>query len=464
MLTAGDQSALSKQLRGELLQPGSTGYDDQVRGYNTAVTHTPDLVVRAAAATDVQQAMRYAAEAGLAVGVQATGHGATVPMTEGLLITTGGLDTLEIDPASRTARIGAGVRWRQVIDAAAPHGLAPLNGSSSDVGAVGFTLGGGLPVMGRTFGFAADRVRSLEVVTPDGQLRSVDPDHDADLFWGLRGSQSNLGIVTSMEMELVEVRSFYGGGLFYAAQHIPAVLHAYRQWCQGLPEAITTSVAILRLPPAPEVPEVLRGAPVAHVRVCSLAGAAATERMLSPLRTAAPAVLDAIGELPYEQIDSVHRDPENPIPTCHRGLLLRALTAETVEAVLEVAGPQVQTPLVICEIRQMGGALARYDRAGAAGNAVSGRDAAFWALAIGLVTPETAASAPAAADAVAAAVKPWGTGTTIMTMHGSPGDEVDRARAWDQPTYERLVRLVKRTDPAGLLRFGHAVGRPVGAR
>ena len=84
-----------------------------------------------------------------------------------------------IDPEARTARVGAGVRWRAVIDAAAPYGLAPLNGSSSSVGVVGYTLGGGIGPMARRYGFAADHVRSFTIVTADGEIRTVDEQHHA---------------------------------------------------------------------------------------------------------------------------------------------------------------------------------------------------------------------------------------------------------------------------------------------
>ena len=161
-------AALSAELTGSLLAPGSTAYAEEIAAFNTAVVHRPDLVVGAANTADVQVALSYAAAHGLPVGVQATGHGATEPVAAGVLISTRRLDSLGIDPVARTATVGAGVAWREGITAAALHGLAPLSGSSSDVSAVGYPLGGGLPVMGRTFGFAADRVRAFDVVTPDG--------------------------------------------------------------------------------------------------------------------------------------------------------------------------------------------------------------------------------------------------------------------------------------------------------
>src|SRR5262249_46496333 len=164
-----------------------------------------------------------------------------------------------------TARVGAGVKWRPVIDAAAEHGLAPLNGSSSDVGVVGYTLGGGLGPMARTYGFAADHVLALGVGPAGGQIRRVDADHYPDLFWALRGGKGNFGIVTAIEFELVPVTRLYGGGIFFPGAAAPEVLHEFAHWSKQMPEEVTTSVALLRLPDFPFIPEPLRGKLSVHL-------------------------------------------------------------------------------------------------------------------------------------------------------------------------------------------------------
>lgn len=448
---------LEQRLTGPLWRPGSQDYEREVVGFNLAVTHQPDVVVVAADRADVQAVLQFACATGTQVTVQATGHGAVAPVTNGILLKTARLDTLQVDTEGRTVRVGAAVRWREVIEACAPLGLAPLNGSSSDVSAVGYTVGGGLPVMGRTYGFAADRVRELDVVTPEGRLRRVTAESEPDLFWGLCGGQGNLGVVTAMVIELVELRSVYGGGLFFAAQDMRTVLHAYSAWCVDLPESTSTSVAVVRLPAAPSVPQDLRGQTLAHLRVCHDGPAIEGEALLAPMRALAEPLLDTVAPLPYARIDEIHQDPDHPVPFCQRGMLLRELTPATVDALLAVVGPDVATPVALCEIRQLGGALGR---APLAGNAVGGRTAAFSLLALAVVTPETSARAPDAVDAVLTAAQPWATGRTFVNLHGSRGDEADLARAWEPETYERLRRLVATVDPQGVLRSGHAIGRP----
>jgi len=202
---------LANSLTGALHLPDDPAYDAAVTPWNVAVPVRPAAVVVARDASDVAAAMRYAAGEGLRVAVQCTGHGATAGVDAGvLLVKTAGLDTVEVRPDG-SARVGAGVQWQQVVDASVPHGYAPLNGSSLDVGVVGYTTGGGLGPMARRFGLASDRVTGFDVVTPDGVVRRATPAQHEDLFWGLRGGKGCLGIVTAVEFTLVPVVSLYGG-------------------------------------------------------------------------------------------------------------------------------------------------------------------------------------------------------------------------------------------------------------
>src|ERR1700754_507745 len=137
-------STLSAEVTGPVLAPYDGGYAEEVAAFNLAATHTPELVVGATSDADVAGAVRYAGDHGLHVHVQGTGHGAEVPITSGMLITTKRLDALTIDPATRTATIGAGQQWGAVVAAAAKHGLFPVSGAASTVGVAGLLVGGGV--------------------------------------------------------------------------------------------------------------------------------------------------------------------------------------------------------------------------------------------------------------------------------------------------------------------------------
>ncbi|SDH64440.1 FAD/FMN-containing dehydrogenase [Sinosporangium album] len=434
--------ALARRLRGSVLRAGDPGLAAETLAYNTAFTLAPDLAVRATCPDDVAAAFGHARERGLGVAVQATGHGLTADVAGALLVSTRGMRAVTVDPGARTARIEAGATWGEVIKATTPYGLAPLNGSFPGVGAIGFTLGGGLGPMSRKYGYAADHVRSFEVVTPDGVTRTVDPEREPDLFWGLRGGKGNLAIVTSMVIGLVPVARFYAGGVYFAGESAEDLLHAYRDWVTGLPDETTSSIAILRLPDAPGLPEQIRGRVVVHLRMAHLGSAEEGAALVAPLRRMGTVLLDELRERPYTEVGAIHNDPPNPLDFGEYCVLLRDLP---VGDLLAAAGPDVELPLDLVEIRHLGGAAAREPQIP---NAVGGRDAEFCLLSVGL--PEYTATAGAA---VANAVAASHTGGTLLNFCG----QGDPRRAYTAETYGRLAALKRVYDPQGLLRFGHVV-------
>jgi hypothetical protein len=253
------------------------------------------------------------------------------------------------------------------------------------------------------------------------------------------------------------VSRVYGGGIYFAGEHAPDLLRAYREWSAGLDEQTNTSIALLRLPPIPDIPEPLRGRFVAHLRVVHLGDAESGERVVAPMRAVAPAIIDLVGEMPYTAIDSVHQDPDHPVPAHERGILLASLDDEVIDQLLALAGPGAQTPVMVIEVRQMGGALSRQP---AVPNAMDNRDAAFVLGAIGVLMGPAAGLVPAATDALVASFTRFSTrpgGATLINFHGRPGDAADRARPWNKATHARLSELKALYDPENLLRFGHAI-------
>ena len=451
-----DIAALVEAVGGPVLTPDHESYLAECAAYNLAVTHRPAVVVGATGAADVRAAVRFAAEHGLAIAVLATGHQAIVPADGAVLITTSRMATIAVDPEARTVRIEAGVRWQQVVDAAAEHGLAPLNGSSPLVGVVGFTLGGGLsPTMGRAFGWAADHVRAVDVVTADGELRHSTPDTEPDLFWALRGGKSNFGVVTALEFALFPVTRLYAGGLFFAGEHTAQLLHAYREFAATAPDEMTTSIALLRLPPLPFVPEPLRGRFTIHVRVSFLGSMRNGQRLIAPLRDAAPVLIDTVDELPYSRFAEIHADPVDPAPFLERTALIQRLTPETVDTLVELAGPDADCPVAFVELRQLGGALSRPPELA---NAVGNRDAAFafWIVSIGM--PQDAAIPMGYADTLLDRLAPWCTDGKYLNFMSTEDTSVEQVRpAYSTETYQRLQSVKATYDPANLFRLNHNI-------
>ena len=271
---------LDARTAGAVAVPGDADYATLVSPWNLAVPVKPAAVLAAETAQDVVEAVRFAARNGLRVTPQATGHGPMAELATELLVTTKGLDECVVHPEG-WARVGAGVKWLRVVEAAAPHGLAPLSGSITDVGVVGYTTGGGLGPMARTYGLAIDLVRAIEVVTGDGVLRRVTPTEHPELFFGLRGGKGMLGIVTAIEFDLVPQPTFYGGSLWFDGEDAETVIMEWLHWSEDLPELGTTSIALFQLPPMPGVPPELAGRLTLSVRYLWTGDATEGERQFA---------------------------------------------------------------------------------------------------------------------------------------------------------------------------------------
>jgi FAD/FMN-containing dehydrogenase len=454
----GDLAALRADVCGPVLVPTDPAVSTETAGFNAAVRHRPDVVVGATCAADVAAAVRWAAERGLSVAVQATGHGADVAVEGGVLVTTGRMTSVSVDPVARTARLGPGARWADVVEAAGPRGLAPLSGSSPAVGAVGYVLGGGLPILGRAFGFGADLVRSFEVVTADGRARHVDSGSEPDLFWALRGGRGAFAVVTEMTVELLPLTTVYGGTILYPGAAAPEVLHRWRRWVLDQPDEMCTSLAVMRFPDLPFLPEPLRGQCVVALRVAYVGPPEEGERLLAPMRDAAPALEDAVGPLPWTASASIHRDPTDPMPVAQAGSTLRELPAEAVDALLGVAGPDAPLPLAMVELRHLGGAFAREPEAP---NAVPARDAAFSLFTLGALAPPVADAVPGALRAVRDALRPWAARGCLLTFLGEADAEAV-SRNWEPAVWARLRAVKAAYDPTEVFRQGHRV-TPSGA-
>jgi hypothetical protein len=404
--------AWTQQVQGPVFRPGDSEFDEETSGFQTAYKHRPAYVVAATGADDVRAAL--AGAGGLPVAVQATGHGRTVPLDGGVLISTRRMTGLRVDPGRRSAWIEAGVRWQQVITAAAEHGLAPLSGSSPEIGAVGYILGGGLGVLARRFGYAADHVSSIDLAAADGSLRHVTADDDPDLFRELCGAGHGLGVVTAMEIGLVPVTRLYGGGLYVDGPHVPELLEAYRDWAADLPDELTSSIALIPYPDMAAVPELLRGRYAAHVRIAFAGPTAQGERLVAPLRTAVPLLRDTLGELPFTESASIYNDPAWPHSYGGTNAMLRELDPTALRGMVELAGPGAPVPCIV-QLNHLGGALARPP---AVANAVGHRDAAYLVRVLSVLGDPAAASR--AHGRLLDALAPWTVGRLRNFLFGQP--------------------------------------------
>lgn len=432
------------------------GYDTERLGYNLSVEHRPEVVVPAASVDDVIAAVRHAAAHGLGVAVQATGHGPSRSADGQVLITTSRLDGITVDPDARTARIEAGVRGGALVRAAAEHGLAPLSGSSPEVGAVSYHLGGGLGILGRGLGWAVDHVRAIEIVTADAaghvELRRVTATQDPDLFWALRGGgKGTFGVVTAIEIDLHPIARLYGGGMHFAADTAERALATWAEWTRTVPEAMSSSVLLIRMPDIPALPDNLRGQYVLHLRFAHTGSADEGKQLVHPFRELGP-ITDTVAEMPYSAVGTIHAEPTTPVKFHARNTMLESLDPAAVTELLRHAGPAADAPYLV-ELRHTGGAL---NRPGAIPSALARRDGQYVLYAGAAAEP---AQLPALCTAFArlfTAMNPWSTGGVCVNFLSGPDiTATELATGYLPGDLDRLTAIKQTVDPRDMFRTHH---------
>jgi hypothetical protein len=429
-----------------LSEPGEVAYEAGRRAFNLAADQHPDRVALPRDEAEVAFAIRFAAEFGMTVVPQATGHGAAAlgALENTLLLRTDRMRAVEINPTELRARVQSGARWEDVVPAASDLGLSALHGSSPDVGIVGYTLGGGLSWYARRYGLAANHVTSIEMMTADGELRRIDDTSDPDLFWALRGGGGGFGVVTSIEFELLPAAAVFAGALFFPWERSDEVLHAWNDWTPGVPDELASVGRILRFPPLPQIPEALRGKAFAIVEVVYLGSEAEGAELIAPLRRLGPA-MDTFAAVPPAGISGLHMEPRDPVPYASDHQLIHHLPRRAIDDLVGLVGPNSGSPLLGFELRHLGGAVARETSGHGALGSVPGTYGTFG---VGLAPDAKAISALGERLAmVRGLLEPYDAGYPLSNFTAQGAQPT---RFFDATTAARLERIKRRVDPHGV--------------
>jgi FAD/FMN-containing dehydrogenase len=439
-----------------LVLPHDPNWDEARVAWNLAFDQQPAAVALPESVDDVIAVVRWARKRGLRVAPQGTGHnaGAMGSLAHTVLVKTERMRGVEIDPENRRARVGAGVLWAEVSDAAAEHGLAALAGSSHDVGVVGYSLGGGISHLARRYGLAANSVTAVELVNADGELVRADSENEPDLFWALRGGGGSFGVVTALEFALYPIEEVYAGVLFFPIERGSEVLRAWRRWVDDVPEEMMSIGRFLQFPPIPDIPEPLRGGSFVVIEATYVGDEESAAKLLRPLRELGPA-MDTFATIPVEELRELHMDPPQPVPAIGDGMLLADLPDEGIEALVAAAGAESGSPLLSVEVRHLGGALGRK---GPGAGALASIEAGFVMFAVGLtMTPEMGSAVKAHVEHVQATLSRWDAGRDYLnfTERRERGE-----RLFGAATYRRLQAVKAQVDPDDLFRSNHPVRLP----
>ncbi|SEO47669.1 FAD-binding protein [Trujillonella endophytica] len=381
-------------------------------------------VVRAATAADVVAVLRLAGRHGIAV------REGTAPLPRAVVVDTTALAGTTVSPAG-WARIGAGAVWTQVLDAAAGAGLVAVTGASAAERVVDSVTGGGVGPVARTYGLASDHVRAVEVVTGDGVLRRATPTEDAELFWGIRGGGSGLGVVTAVELDLLPGAPLGTALLRYPGGEAAAVLRAWREWAPALPPHVGTTLVLAR-PRA--------GEPTVAVSVVWTGEPEDGAGVIAPLRDAVRPRASAVGVRGRGDL----RPAAVGRPSGRESsLLLDRLPAAGADAALRALGGGLPRWV---EVRLLGGAVGW---APAVPSAVGPRDAALAVRVIGGGRPEERAATRVCADELAGALGQATGGRAPAHDRAASPDVLARDHA--PAVRARLAALSAATDPHRIL-------------
>lgn len=437
--------------------PGDPGYDEARLAWNRAVDQRPAAVAEPRTVHDVSRLVRLATENGLRIAPQTTGHNAGPLAQRGLddviVLKTSALSSVSVDPVRRIARVGGGTLWDPVVNAAGEHGLAALHGSSPDVGIAGYSLGGGIGWYARAHGLAANHVTAAELVIGDGTIVRTDAEHDPELLWALRGGGGSFGVVTALEFSLFDIPTAYAGMMIFDIGRAEEVLRRWSAWAVAAPDQVTTSFRVLHLPPLPELPPFLSGRSVVVIDGAVLASDDTADRILGDLRALQPE-MDTFLRVPASSLSRLHLDPEGSAASAGSSAMLTGLDDTAVSAFLSAVGDRRTTSLMIGELRQLGGALARPQ---AGGGAVSHLDGQFLAFGAGMVmSPELALRIGADAAAFTGALAPWAGGRSYLNF---VEDAVDARQGYHPSTWQQLAGIRSAVDPNGVFAANHQVPR-----
>lgn len=296
--------AFGNRLRGDLLRPESPGYDDARSVWNAMIDRRPALIARCAGTADVVCAVNFAREHSLLNSVKGGGHNIAgqAICDDGLMIDLSGMQGVKVDAKARTAWTQPGCTLGCVDRETQLHGLAAVMGFVSTTGAAGVTVGGGFGYLTRKYGWTCDTLRSVEIVTSDGAVRTASESENPDLFWAVCGGGGNFGIVTGFDYDLFPVGpEIYSGAIAWKGQDAAEVLEFFRNFAGSAPPELTCVAGLRMAPPAPWLPKEMHSKPIALVIVCHSGSVEQAERDLAPLKAFGSPVGDVVTRRPYTQ-------------------------------------------------------------------------------------------------------------------------------------------------------------------
>jgi FAD/FMN-containing dehydrogenase len=345
--------ALADGFTGQLLRPADAGYDEVRRVHNGLIDKRPAVIARCRNAREVVGAVNLAQRLGLETAVRGGGHNVAglATVDGGFMVDVSPMKGIAVDAERRTARVGAGVTWAELNIATQAHGLAVTGGVVSSTGVAGLTLGGGLGWLMSKYGLALDNLISIELVTAAGDLIAASETENPDLFWAVRGGGGNFGVATAFEFQLHEVGPIVTGGLIaHPFASAGEVLRLFRDCTAALPDEQAIVAGLIHAPD---------GSGLAAMVTCHCGSLEDGERAMAPLRRLASPLTDALGQMPYADLNAMLDDayPKGAL-NYWKSSFLSTLSDDAIDTIVECFG-RCPTPMGQIILEHVHGAATR---------------------------------------------------------------------------------------------------------
>jgi FAD/FMN-containing dehydrogenase len=449
-------AGVRERMNGRVLLPGEQAYDAARQVWNASHDHRPALIAQPLSVADVRAAVGLAREQELPVCVRGGGHNhAGYGVADGaLMLDLSGMVSVQVDHARRVATVGGGATWGVLDRATQAAGLAVTGADVSPVGVAGATLGGGAGWLHRMFGLSCDNLLAAEIITADAQVLPASADEHPDLFWALRGGGGNFGAVTSLTFALHPVGPAYVGTVVCPMDRAAEALAVYQHLCASGGDRLFPRAMLLTAPPAPFIPEQIRGRPAVILSAAWFGPPGQAEPAMAALREFAPPGAGLIRPMPYAELQRMS-DPMVPSRVRAGGLggFTGPLTTAVIDAITSAAAQP--PPMSMVELQPMGGAVARVSPGA---TAFPHRNAAHYLHINTIAAPEDSGAEQASWACQVSASLPAGTilGPSVLVMGRDEPEERIRA-AYGDACYARLAAVKAAHDPGNMFRFNQNI-------
>ncbi len=441
------------QLRGELIRPTDSDYNETRKVYNGMIDKHPGLFAMCVDIADVMASVNFGRDNNLLVAIRGGGHngGGLGLCNDGLVIDLSGLKFVRVDTSNNTVRVGGGNLWGEVDHATHPFGLAVPAGIISSTGVGGLTLGGGVGHLSRKYGLTIDNLIEADMVLADGSFVTVNANQNTDLFWAIRGGGGNFGIVTAFKFQAHAVKTVIGGPTLWPIEKTEEIMEWYHEFLLNAPDELNGFIATMVIP-GPPFPEHLHNKKFCGIVWCYAGDPAKFEELFKPVKALNP-LFEHVGEMPYPSIQSLF-DGLLPhgLQWYWRADFFKELGPEVRAQHLKF-GSEIPTPLSQMHLYPISGAASRV---GAEDTPWAYRDANYAGVIVG-VDPD-----PKNADKITnwckdywEALHPYSSGGAYSNFLMDEGQE--RVKASYKHNYDRLVSIKKTYDPNNLFRVNQNI-------